>query len=114
MAEQRLHAPEALGEREQSRARGEAARFLRIRFQLERDDAAEIFHLAAGKVVARMSPQAGIKDVRDRGMLAEKLRQQQRVRAMPLHAERERLHPAKREEAILRTGDGADRVLKEA
>ena len=78
------------------------------------DDAAERCHLPLGQRVLRMAFKPGIDHALDIVPRFQPARDLQRVAAMPLHAQRERLQAAQREEAVERPGDGADGVLQEA
>ena len=64
--------------------------------------------------VLRMRRQARVVHARDLRLRFQPLRQRQRVLAVALHAQRQRLHAAQRQEAVERAGDRADRVLQKA
>src|SRR5262249_52741554 len=115
MLDETLDAAQALGEREQVAALEGAARRLEAAAQHRPHDSAVAgLHLPPGERVLRVALETGVVDALDRRVLLEELRDRERVGAVPLHAQRERLDAAQREKAVERTRHPADRVLQEA
>ena len=92
MLDQALDAAQALGEREELAALEEALRPGEVGRKVERDHAAEAAHLARGERVLRMRRQARIAHAQPpSGCASSHCASAQRIRAMPLHPQRERL-----------------------
>ena len=80
----------------------------------EADHAPEAAHLPPGHGVARIALEARVEDLGDGRRRREQRRDALRVVAVALHAHRERLQAAQREEAVERRRNPAERVLEEA
>ena len=78
------------------------------------DSAAALRHLALRERVLRMRGQARIEHPLDPRVLLEPRGNRERRLARLAHAQRQRLEPAQRQEAVEGPADGADRVLQEA
>ena len=112
MLDEALDAAEALGELPDPRSRDELDRFL-LAPDEERDHAAEVAHLARRDRVAGVRGQARVEDALHARMALEERRDRRRVRAVAVHAHRERLHAAEHEPAVERPGNRAERLLEE-
>src|SRR5262245_51162555 len=113
MLDEALDSAETFREREEMALLQERARFREPTAQHRADDSAEAtMHLALRELVMRMTCEPRIDHAIDLRMLLEVLRDGERVRAVTLHAKRERLDAAKGEEGIERPRHTADRVLQ--
>ena len=113
MFDETFHAAETLREREQMTTLEEAASVFEPTAELGADDAPEAaVHLALRKFVMRMVRQTRIDHTLDLRMLLQKLRDGERVGAVPLHAQSQRLDAAQRQEGIERPGHSAHGVLQ--
>src|SRR6266540_5533866 len=75
----------------------------------EGEDRAEaVLEVLARPLVVRVRLEAGVGDPRDLGVVLEPLRERERVLAVPLDAEGERLDPLQEEERVERRERGAD------
>ena len=110
--DQALDTAERFRELEDRRAGDEVDR-LRLGLQQERDHAAEVAHLGARDVVARMVRQAGVEHALDGRVPVEELGDLPGVLGVLAHAHRERLDPAQDEPRVEGAGDGAERLLQE-
>src|SRR5437763_7684579 len=108
MLDQALDAAEALGERKEAAMLEEAPGAGEIGLQSDRHHAAESAHLTLGERMLRMRSQAWVIDLRHFGLRFEPLRELERIGAMLLHPERERLQATQREEAVERADDPSD------
>lgn len=134
---QRLDTTQRLCEREELRAREEGVRRVRAAADAERDHAAvrerAVLRLAHGapaagvdeaarvrrellvrECVARMACEAGVGDGLDLRVLCERAGDGERVRAVRLHAQVQRLRAALREPAVEGARHCSDCVLQEA
>ena len=82
--------------------------------QLERHHAAERGHLPAGDRVARVRRQPRVEHAPERLVTLEPARQGQRVRALPLDAQVQRLDPPLREEGGVRVHAAAEHLHRRA
>ena len=126
-----LDAAKRLRKREQARGGQERVSLLHAAADAERDHAAEGEAIgvgmrgdvrvdvaacvgrerAVGEVVARVRREAGVDDLGDVRRGLEGARDGERVRAVGLHAQVQRLCAALREPAVVRARHGADRIL---
>src|SRR5260370_38362014 len=113
MLDQALDAAEAVGEREDLDALQEARRLGEPALELDRHHAAMAMHLAARQRVLRVIGEARVMHARDLLLAGEMLGDRLGVGAMPLHAQRQRLQAAQREEAVEGAGAGGPRVWQE-
>ena len=113
VADERLDAAEALGERHQPRPVENRARALQ-RPHAEGDHPAEPAHLAPREGVLRVRRQAGVVHGVDLRMRGQEVGQRHCVRVVALHPNRQRLGAAEDEPGVHRPEDGALRVLHEA
>ncbi len=97
MTDQRLDAPQALGQAEQPGAREQPPGGLGPAMQSHADHAPEIAHLAPGHVVIGMVGQAWIINTCDLRLLRQPGRERSGILAMPLHPHAERLDAAEHE-----------------
>ncbi len=112
LLDQALDSTEALRQLPDLRATDQCDGLLLARDQ-ERDHAAEVAHLRRGELVARMGRQTGVEHLLDARLALEVRGDSDRVLAVLLHADGERLQPAQDEPAVERAGDGAERLLEE-
>src|SRR5215469_5462042 len=105
MLDEAFHPAEALGEREQPAVLERAACRLEAATQLRGDDAAVAAgHLSPRERVLRVAGKSRVMHALDARMLLEELRDRERVGAMPLHAQCQRLDAAQRQERVERPG----------
>jgi hypothetical protein len=97
-----------------SAALEEATRAVEVGVELDGQHAAEARRLPQRQLVLRVARQAGIEHPPHLRVGLEHARYLEGVVAVALHAHRQRLEPAQREEAVEGTGDAAHRVLQEA
>ncbi len=113
MLDEALDAAETFGEREEVRVFEKTPRTREVGVERERNHAAETgAHLALRQLVLRVRLQTGIVNARDFRLCFEPAGDFERVRAVALHAQGERLESAQRQKAIERPGYRADRVLQ--
>src|SRR5579864_6205490 len=113
MTEQTADGAEGFGERPEFEVLREGDGRGNVGVELERDDRAEPGHLPARDLVIRMIRERRVDHASDAVLFAQPGGERFRVVAVLVHAQRERLEAAQYEEAVLRTGHGADRVLVE-
>ena len=114
MLDQALDAAQALGQREDLAALEEALGVRQRALEDRRHHAAEAVHLPLAP--ARAADGSRGRDSSTRaifGCFSSQCGDGQRVPAVALHAQRQRLQAAQRQEAVERAGDGADGVLQE-
>src|SRR5438132_5116299 len=87
-------------------------RSFKIGFQDDRDDSTEPAHLLAREIVLRMRFEPGIMDRFHLRLFLEPARYFQRVRAMPLHPQRQCLQSAERQKTVEGPRDCPDRILQ--
>src|SRR5206468_7823461 len=96
---------EAFREREQAAAFQKALGSGQIGLERDGHHAAEGAHLSSRQRVLRMRIEPRIMHAPDFRLALEPLRELERISAMPLHAQRERLETAQREKAVERADD---------
>src|ERR1700751_233804 len=87
-------------------------RSIEIGFQNNRNYSAKTAHLRTCEIVLRMRFQARIVNRFYVRLFLKPARNLQRVRAMPLHAERQRFQTSQYKKTIERSSDCADRILQ--
>ena len=112
MAHQRLHAPQALAQREIFTRRNERHNFVQRPIQLERNHPSESAHLPPCDFMAGMIAEPGKINALNQRMLLQRIRDGDGVCFMPLHSQFEGLQPAQRQPAIERGGNRASCVLQ--
>src|SRR4030081_873071 len=113
MLDEAFDAAQTLRQCEQTAALEHAARRLEAPAQYRRDDAAETTrHLSLGERVLRMTRQPRVVHALDLGLLFEELRDGERIGAVSLHAQRQRLDAPQGQERIERSRHAAQRVLE--
>src|SRR4051794_30119542 len=114
MLDQALDAAKTYGEREELAALEEAARRAQAAFDHRAHHAAiPVLHLLRGEEVLRMARKAGIDHALDLRLPLEPCRDVHGIAAMSLHAQRQCLDAAQREESVERARHAAHRVLQE-
>src|SRR3954471_7466236 len=103
MIHEAFYATETFREREQMGVLEEAPRAGQIGFQNDRDHAAERAHLFLREFMLRMLFEARIVNLFDLWFLLEPARDLERVLAMPLHPQGQRLQPSQRQETVERS-----------
>src|SRR5581483_5950413 len=113
MLDQALDPTQALGEREEMAALEHAARIVERSLQYgSHYPAVAARHLPARERMLRMTLQPGVVHALDLGMACEKLRDGERIRAVPLHPQRQSLDAAQRQEGVEWARHGSQRVLQ--
>ena len=114
MLDQALDAAQALGQREDLAALEHAQRGAFAALHDRRHHAAARGHLAQRERMLRVAREPRVVHAFDLRMLREPLRDRERVLGVALHADRQRLQPARGEEAVERARHRAHGVLQEA
>jgi len=112
--DERLDPTERFGECEEAQASQCTKDVTLSTLQAEGKCSSEARCLPERQVVLRMCLQSGMEDFSDTRMRLEPPGQPQRVLVVRLHSESQGLDAAENQEAVLRTGAGAHRVLEEA
>src|SRR4051812_37546804 len=99
MIHEAFNATETFREREKVSVLEKAPRAGEIGFQNDRDHAAERAHLFFREFMLRMLFEPRVVNLLDLRLLLEPARDLERVLAMPLHPQGQRLQPTQRQEA---------------
>src|SRR3954470_4833982 len=112
MIHEALDATETFRERKEMRVLEKTPRPGEISLENDRDHSAERAHLFLCQLVLRMLLESRVINFFNLRLLLEPARNLERVFAMPLHSQGERLQSAERQETIERPRDRADGVLQ--
>src|SRR5688500_8997672 len=113
VAEQRLHAAQALGERPQLERADQLAYAIEAALELHAYDRAEPRSLAFREFVLRVTCKSRVNDARNFRMTLQEARDCQRIRGMTFDSQCQRLDSAQQQEAILWPGRGSRCILHE-
>src|ERR1039457_7062627 len=112
MLDDRFNSPQRLRQREDANGPEDRSDGVQASPETKREGPTEPLHLAYGERVLRMCREAGMQYRRDVRALSEPFRDAESIPVVFLHADRQRLDAAQHQEAVLRTGTRAHRILQ--